>query len=131
MVKISQILEGVRTGAHGFLIGAGTVLLVFAILIAITQLVMADEAVRTYPARLGEQDRSLNYPIETTEHLVEYHSGVIIDSTAEVTALPCDTSNTYLLYMLHDIAKQIAKNPELGYIYKDAILTIHGAWCTK
>ncbi len=131
-MKSSGMLAGFRSAATGCLLGLGTIALVVLLitaLIAAVSVVLADESVRTYPARLGEQDRSLNYPIETTEHLVEYHAVTITDGVETLHGMQCQRTNMYLLYMMKDIAAQIAKHPDLGYLYKGALLAIRESWC--
>ncbi len=128
-ISVSRILGGVKSLAVGFLMGLGVILLVGMIAFFVVGVVTADESVRTYPARLGEQNRSLNYPTITQEYVTEYHAHISEDSVASLEGSSCAQTNMYLLYMMKDIAKQIAKNPDLGYIYKSALLTIRESWC--
>ena len=113
----------------GFLLGLGAIVLIVVGLIAIMAVVSADESVRTYPARLGEQDRSLNYPTtDATETVVlEY----VVDPEGDPLVITdsCAETNDYLLYMMKHIAKRIAENPDLGYLYETTLITIRGAWC--
>ncbi len=115
----------------GFLFTLGALLLLTAIIGS----AVAQDAVPTYPARLGEQDRSFNYKGEphyqSHEHEQEYFAYIVEAEASQAanTILACAQHNLYLRYMLVDVAKQIAKNPKLGYIYKDAIQTIHNSWC--
>jgi hypothetical protein len=49
---------------HGMGTGAFVVIVIAMILIVLANIAVADETVAVRPARLGEQDRSLNYPLD-------------------------------------------------------------------
>lgn len=98
--------------------------------------VVAQESQRTYPARLGEQDRRLtteqvNYG--TPDHWGQYLSSVVEDTIDVVVSdrIPCREQNAYLYYLLADIARFIGQHPETGIIFQDAIQDIHNAWCIE
>ncbi len=110
--------------------GIGTGLLIVAafalMLMMLAKTADAHDTVRTYDARLGEQDRSMNYRlVDTVEGHVEY---VVLEVNALVT-FQCEETNLYLTALMENIAKHIAADPTNGYMYKGALLTIREAWC--
>ncbi len=94
----------------------------------------AQESVATYPATMGEQDRRLvteqpHYGAPV--HVGQYEAALAIWDVERTAAsrMACKEQNLYLYYLLVDLAKSMAKHPELHAIYKPAVQTIHDAWC--
>lgn len=132
---MKAFLEVLAAGVLGFVFTLGGLLiLTFLIGTAVGQ-----ESIATRPARLGEQDRSLNYPTQpvphyqSQEHVYEFYAFRAEDNIALGASIVqgCQQRNIHLRYLLVDIAKHIARNPTLGYIYKGAIQAIHDAWCRQ
>ncbi len=118
-----------RTYVGWFLLGFGAPTLVVVILVVLAAIATADESTRTYPARLGEQDRSLNYKY-TDSSGMEFEHVIILDQDVGPLRDPqCERTNAYLLFVMKDIAARIAKDPNIGYLYETTLLTIRGAWC--
>ncbi len=104
-------------------VGFGIAIVLFLLLSAIGNAI-ADEAVR--PARLGEQNRTLNY-VSPTVIVVEE---VVVYEYIPITR-DCATRNAHRVATLEMIAKRIAAKPHLGYIWKQAILSIQSSWCNE
>ncbi len=120
-----DILGGIKAFVKGLLVGLLSGAVIVTILLTLAQVVRADESISTREARLGEQDRSLNYKY-TDSSGVEFEHVIILGT---VSTAQCEQTNQYLTYTMERIAKYIAQNPELGYIYKDALLSIRRHWC--
>lgn len=108
--------------------GAGLItglLLAALLFMAIGAIAHADDAVR--PARLGEQDRSLNYKSPGVTHTEEI---VYVYDTPMPPGRDCATWNHTLVAKIRMIARSIARDPENGHFYYGAIVTIWGMWCT-
>lgn len=89
----------------------------------------------TREATLGEQDRSLNYPITHTPSIIapsgEQLWGEAMDQArATQCKVDCSESNAYRIVIVRSIAAEITKNPEAGHWYKDTLLTLRNTWCT-
>jgi hypothetical protein len=127
---VKTLWEVIVAGALGFIFTLGALLIItFVAGEAFGQ----DQTVATRPATLGEQDRSLNYKgqphYQSEEHAQEHQAYLVERESSRTRALACHERNLYLHYMLVDIAKAIARNPELGYIYKGALQSIRDSWC--
>lgn len=92
----------------------------------------ASEATPTYEARLGQQERGNNYPLEG--------SGVIPDDLylyiepcehVEVASSggTCAQHNRRLLSLLKVIVARLIEKPEYVDVYKDTLESIQEAWC--
>ena len=122
------MLEGLWNLLKGIFLGALAVAVIVVALFACVGVVMADETTAVRPARLGEQDRRIT-GYEAPIHVAEEHSHEILQEVDSLIEFQCTETNLYLMAMLEYIAKSIARNPELGYIYKDAIVAIRESWC--
>lgn len=122
------MLEGLWNLVKGVFLGALTVTVIVVALFACVGAVMADETTAVRPARLGEQDRRIT-GYEAPVHVAEEHSHEIVLEVDSLIEFQCMETNLYLMAMLEHIARRIARNPELGYIYKDAIIAIRESWC--
>lgn len=116
----------ILAGILGFIFTLGAMLIITGVIGAA---MAQDQTTATRPARLGEQNRSMNYQ-GTPETYEDFAYIVEAESTASTdTDVSCQQHNVYLRYMLVDIAKTIARNPKIGYIFKGAIQTINDSWC--
>ncbi len=120
-------VTGIKYLMLGLLKGMLYVAAIAALLIVAFRLVSGGEAVPTYEAQLGEQDRSLDY--DPPPQIIVEHTHEIVTEVGHLVRFQCDETNLYLIAMMEHIASNIAKAPELGYLYQDAILTIQEAWC--
>lgn len=122
------MLGGLWNLIKGIFMGALTVAVIVFIVVSCVGIVMGDETIATRPARLGEQDRRIT-GYEAPIHMAEEHTHEIIQEVDSLVEFQCTETNLYLLAMLEYIARSIARNPDLGYIYKDAIVAIRESWC--
>ena len=122
-----DIIGGVKSFVGGLLVGILSGAVLVMILLTIAQVVRADEGVSTREARLGEQDRSLNY--KAPHYIADIHTYEVIREVESLTTFQCKETNLYLVYMVERIAGYIAQNLELGFIYKDALMSIRSHWC--
>ena len=81
------------------------------------------------PAALGEQDRSLNYPLEYAGE--ESYTIVYQDVINPLDAFDCAGHNDGLRAKVSMIAEHIARRPDNGHIYENALRAIHNSWCTE
>ncbi len=126
----SIIGEATLAGTLAFLFTLAALMLLLSVIgVAVAQ----DQTVATREARLGEQDRSMNYKgqphYQSEGHIIEFNAYVINRSLPD--SGECQDRNMYLHYALIDMAKMIARNPALGPALKDVIQRIHDSWCRK
>ncbi|KKN65447.1 hypothetical protein LCGC14_0481670 [marine sediment metagenome] len=122
--------------AMAFTLGFVLTIVAVGVLFTVIGAALAQESVRTYPARLGEQDRRLvtEQPDYGTPHHVNQYIVSIIEDDIERTAsskMACRQQNLYLHYLLVDLAKYLGRNPHQGELFKPAIQSIHDAWCRQ
>ncbi len=123
----------IREIVTAFTLGFVLTVIATGILIAIAGSVLAQDSVRTYPARLGEQDRRLVTEQPRPEQANQYTVAVAEEDIAQTASsrMACRQQNLYLHYMLVDLAKNLALHPEFAEIYRPAIVSIHDAWCRQ
>ncbi|MEE8599030.1 MAG: hypothetical protein V3S69_05925, partial [Dehalococcoidales bacterium] len=107
-----------------------TVVIIILFVMGITSLnkAFADETVTTREARLGEQDRSLNYKAGTPGAVIEVGnpSGPITLVEPEC----CSMYNKQLVETVRLLTERIIKDPANAHIYVEALEVVEDAWCT-
>ncbi len=118
-----------------FILGfIGTVVVIVLLGLGLSKCAEA-QSVPVHEAKPGEIDRSFNYPVQA--HGLEptiTPFEVYDDSSVSYTVLrkqQCDKTNKHNYALVQMIAKEIAVNPELGYMWVGALTTIHSLWCTS
>ncbi len=124
--------KGIKNFILMGLAGVGTGIVLMIILVLLVRVVVADEVVAIREARLGEQDRSLNYRPAPVHIVYGITDAMRYENEVEsLTSFQCGETNLYLLAMVENIAHNIALYPDLGHIYEDTLLIIREAWCEQ
>jgi hypothetical protein len=128
---MKQLWEVIVAGVLGFLFIMAAAMVLSTILSSVVS--AQDPVVAVREARLGEQNRSFNYPLRPQiasedSGREEYEAYQVVRAT-DASRSSCAQTNMHLRYMLLDVAKHIARDPTLGYIYEGAIQAIHDSWC--
>lgn len=97
---------------------AGVVLL---LLLGIAIKAVADDAVR--PARLGEQDRSLDYK--------EPETITIYVQVEDIGIASCKARNSELVATVQMIVDHMIARPESAHMWESALVSIHTMWCVE
>ncbi len=129
MVVIKEVLWAIGQLALAFMV---TVVIIILFVMGITSLnkAFADDTVATREARLGEQDRSLNYeasgqPLGAVIE-VDNPSGHITFVEPEC----CSMYNAQLMETVRLLAERIIEDPANTHIYVEALEVVQDAWCT-
>ncbi len=125
-----------REVVTAFTLGFILTVMALGILLAVIGAAIAQDSVRTYPARLGEQDRRLvtEQPgYGAPRHVNQYIVSIAEDDIQRTASsrMACKQQNLYLHYLLVDLAKYLGQNPNQGDLFENAIQSIHDSWCRQ
>ncbi len=116
----------------GMFIGGLAVTLFVLFLFIFANMAFGDESVSTRPARLGEQDRSLNYKYTDSSGVEFEHVIVLSDTTADTLAEDmrwCRERNERLTVSKEYIAEYVKKWPKHAHFFAEALKVIEETWC--
>lgn len=122
------MLEGIWNLLKGILIGVFAITVIAVVIILGIRAAMADETIAVRPAYLGEQDRSLNYPLDPSLAIQGDDIDMLLadpptwdELVADEWYRECLENNKKTAYRREYVLKAMARNPSVAYIYEDTL----------
>ncbi len=113
---------------RGFLKGGLWAIGVFIVALIIGRVVLADETVAVREARLGEQDRSLNYKYTDTAG-IEFEHMITLVVEKELEDIDCADINATLQASKDYAEERIKEKPEYKRVWAEILEMIEENWC--